>query len=70
MTIQNGFGNQPVDIIVSAVEKSVHGRKGDIEIRFHVDDSKVRAETGSYATLEELLALRDELNSVIQEIVK
>lgn len=69
--IKNGFNNVPLNIRFTA-HSGTFDAGVEIEQRgLDMGDEKViqRTDTLSYATLEELVELRDEINKVIAEIV-
>lgn len=70
-TIKAGFNDKPLHIQVSSREDSRTAELWIVQDGLEDEVNPNRAqETLSYITLDELLDLRDELNTVINEIVR
>ena len=70
-TIKSGFGEKPLSIRFEVHQTTLDAGVWVEQEGLNTGAEKViqRYETLSYATLEELVTLRDELNRVIGEIV-
>ena len=67
--IKAGFDDKPLHIRVSTYEGSINVTVEQEGLNNGAERVIQRYETLSYATLEEIIALRDELNKVIKEHV-
>jgi hypothetical protein len=84
VVIQQGYDQKPTHIRINTAStprramvwfeqfdgEKWNNRPDNRKDKAHKQDDVFRTETLAYATLEELLDLRDECNAVIQELVR